>query len=177
MSFRGQTELKQLVTSLETTHWCPYPRDSHSCCQREAVLGVTPLICPGMQEIRHCTHSAPQTNEFPGMQTLKVSRSLLRCHPNLYFPQCRSVLCSPRGRWGIRQGAGGSKGTCYLLTVFKMSQLQSTLQQNLVSETSALLCEMTFLVCSQPEKTVSEVISSASARNDWGKEKKKSITV
>lgn len=39
MSFRGQRELKQLVTSLETTHWCPCPRESHPFCQREAVLG------------------------------------------------------------------------------------------------------------------------------------------
>lgn len=126
--------------------------------------GVISLICPSMQEVRHFTHSVPQSNEFPGMQTLKVSRNPLRSHPNPCFSQRRSVLCSPGGRWGIRREAGGSEGTRCLLTVFKMSQLHSTLQRNLVSETSALLCEMTFLVCSQPEKAVSEVISSASAQ-------------
>lgn len=126
-----------------------------------------------MWEIRYFIPSTPQSNEFWGMQTLYMSRNPLR---RCVFHNCGLVFCSPGGRWGIRQGAGHRKGTHCLLTVFKTSQLHSTLQWNLVSETSALLCEMTFLVRSQPEKTVSEVISSASAREWSGKGKKKSIT-
>lgn len=75
-----------------------------------------------------------------------------------------SALLSRTQTGGIQRGAGGSEGTSCLLSMFKTSQLHSILQQNLVSETSALLREMTFLVCSQPKKIVSEVISSASAQ-------------
>lgn len=83
-----------------------------------------------------------------------------------------------RNKWGTQQGARGNEGTCYLLTVFKTSQLRSVLQRNLVSETSALLCEMTFLIWSQPEK--SPRLSVQLQPKEWsgkgGKKKKKTIT-
>lgn len=164
MSYRGQRQLKQLAASLGTIHECPCPRGVSLLLPKES------CIFTGMWEIRYFIASTPQSSEFWGMQTLYMSRNPLR---RCVLHNCRLVFCSPGGRWGIRQGAGLRKGTYCLLTVFKTSRLHSTLQWNLVSETSALLCEMTFLVQSQPEKTVSEVISSASAQEWSGKGKKK----
>lgn len=57
---------------------------------------VTLLICPDMQEITCFTYPAPQSNEFSGIQTLKVSRNPLRSHLNPFSMTQIGALLSRR---------------------------------------------------------------------------------